>query len=262
MNRPRILYVQHELYKWPQAKMWSHNVHLGIENGFMANGLDFTTLVTSWLPAAKELLAGKQFDQVWINDIAHAFRNGGCGGYQLQRQDIEWLAGLAPVRVGLVLETLQYSAEEYASNAGLYQLQQALDISAKYATHILTCDENDVEFIQSLVPARVLWMVPFMPEKFICGNFTEPRFRKGLFIGTPYGERAEWLQMPELQELLARQESPDNRTDIPQRFDDLHAEIRGSMTGERNRAPGCLRIVSEGVAHPARRVLRDVSGRS
>src|SRR5512137_1291424 len=103
MNKPRILYVQHEMYTWPLAKMWSHNVHLGIEDGFTENGMDVTTLVTPWLPAAKDLLEGKQFDQVWINDIAHAFRDGGCGGYQMQEQDMDWLAGLAPVRVGLVI---------------------------------------------------------------------------------------------------------------------------------------------------------------
>ena len=234
MSKPRILFVQHELYTWPLAKMWSHNFHLGIEDGFAANGLDFTTLVTSWLPAAKELLEEKQFDQVWINDIAHAFREGGCGGYPMREQDMEWLAGLAPVRVGFVSETLQYSAEEHASNAGLAQLRQALDISAKYTTHILAVDENDTEFIQSLVPARVMWMVPCMPERFIGRAEAAPTVRKGLFIGMPYGARAEWLQMPELQELLAKHESPDNRTDIPQRFDALHEAIRETMKASAN----------------------------
>ncbi|MGE5799381.1 MAG: glycosyltransferase, partial [Syntrophaceae bacterium] len=229
MTKPRILYVQHELYDWPRAKMWSHNFHLGLENGFSANGVDFTTLVTSWFPAAKELLEGKQFDQVWINDIAHAFRDGGCGGYPMREQDMEWLAGIAPVRVGFVNETLQYSAEEYDSNAGLHQLQEALGISAKYATHILAVDENDIEFIQSLVPARVLWMVPCMPEPLIGRAESSPSIPKGLFIGMPYGARADWLQMPELRETLARHESPDNRTDIPQRFGHLHVAARKSL---------------------------------
>jgi anaerobic magnesium-protoporphyrin IX monomethyl ester cyclase len=232
MSKPRILYVQHELYDWPRAKMWSHNFHLGLENGFATNGLDFTTLVTSWFPAAKELLEGKQFDQVWVNDIAHAFRDGGCGGYQMREQDLEWLAGLAPVRVGFVNETLQYSAEEYASNSGLYQLQEALGITAKYATHILAVDENDMAYLQSLVPARVMWMVPCMPETFIGRAETTPSIPKGLFIGMPYGARADWLQMPELQELLAKHESQDNHSIIPERFNELHAAIGSRISGD------------------------------
>jgi radical SAM superfamily enzyme YgiQ (UPF0313 family) len=235
MTSPRILYVQHELYTWPLAKMWSHNFHLGLESGFAANGLDFTTLVTPWFPAAQDLLAGKQFDQVWINDIAHAFRDGGCGGYPMREQDLEWLAGLAPIRVGFVNETLQYSAAEYASNEGLRQLQEALGRTARYMTHVLAVDENDVDYLQSLAPAPVMWMVPCMPETFIGTADAPPIIPKGLFIGMPYGARADWLQMPELRESLARHESPDNRSIIPKRFDEIHAAIRGSVSGD---APG------------------------
>lgn len=232
MTKPRILYVQHEMYTWPLAKMWSHNFHLGLESGFTANGLDFTTLVTSWFPAAKELLDGRQFDQVWINDIAHAFREGGCGGYPMKEQDLEWLAKLAPIRIGFVNETLQYSAEEYDANEGLRQLQEALGRTAKYVTHILAVDENDVDYLHTLSPAPVMWMVPCMPQAFIGAADTPPAIRKGLFIGMPYGERADWLQMPELQGILARHESPDNRSIIPERFDELHASIRGSVSGD------------------------------
>ena len=139
------------------------------------------------------------------------------------------------MRVGFVNETLQYSAEEYASNSGLYQLQEALGITAKYVTHILAVDENDMDYLQSLVPARVMWMVPCMPETFIGRAETAPCIPKGLFIGMPYGARADWLQMPELQALLAKHESKDNHSIIPERFNELHAAIRSRIS---ERSPG------------------------
>jgi len=217
--------------------MWSHNFHLGLESGFAANGLDFTTLVTSWFPAARDLLDGKPFDQIWINDIAHAFRDGGCGGYPMRERDLEWLAGLAPIRVGFVNETLQYSAEEHASNGDLRELQEALRRTARYMTHILAIDENDLNYLRTLAPVSVLWMVPCMPKAFIRAAGEPPTIHRGLFIGTPYGARADWLQMPELRETLARHDSPDSRSIIPQRFDELHAAIRvGSSVDAPRRA--------------------------
>jgi hypothetical protein len=63
-DKLKILFVQHELYKWQRAKMWGYTWHLGLEEGLRANDVDLFTLMTPWIPRAKELCAGRKFDQV------------------------------------------------------------------------------------------------------------------------------------------------------------------------------------------------------
>jgi anaerobic magnesium-protoporphyrin IX monomethyl ester cyclase len=223
MSKPRILYIQHEIYNWHQAKMWSYNLHLGIEPGFIANDIDFFTLTTTWLPKAKEILKGRRFDQVWMNDVLHSHRTGGCGGYQITQQDLEWITQLAPVRLGFINETLEYSDTEYAMNPDLRELKRSLQTTINYFTHLAVIDENDFPAIKELRDIPLLWLVPPMPCASIARQITLPPKTPATFTGTPYGERAKWLQLPNINTLLERRISPDSLTDIPKLFDLLHS---------------------------------------
>jgi radical SAM superfamily enzyme YgiQ (UPF0313 family) len=173
------------------------------------------------MPGAKEICAGKTFDQVWINDITHTFEPGGCGGHQLQEKDFEWLASLAPVRLGFLMESLEYTQEEYNSNPSLAYARTVLGKTGRYLTHIMTPDEKDLPFIRSLHKVPVSWFIPPIPERFICKNVTLPPQLKPVFRGTPYGERARWLELPALKNLINREPSADNLTDLPRLFDNL-----------------------------------------
>lgn len=223
MNNPvtRILFIQHELDTWQRAKMWGYTWHLGIEDGLADNPVEFTTLITSWFPFAKEICAGQHFDQVWINDITHVFEPGGCGGYQLQSQDMEWIAGIAPIRLGFLTESLEYTKEEYESNPALNYARQILKTTGRYMTHIMTPDEKDVPPIQDLHKVPVSWFVTPTPRRHICKHITLPPSLKPVFRGTPYGERGRWLNLPELKGLINSQPSADNLTHISQIFDEL-----------------------------------------
>ncbi len=233
MNKPatRILFIQHELYAWQRAKMWGYTWHLGLEEGLSANHVDFTTLLTPWFPRAKELCAGKTFDQVWINDITHTFEPGGCGGQQLYEKDLEWIAGMAPVRLGFLTESLEYTREEYESNAALHYARQALATTSRYMTHIMTPDEKDVPFIQSLCAIPVAWFVCPIPERFICKDIGVPPCRKPIFRGTAYGERARWLEMPEFKNLINNEPSADNLTNMADLFDGLQDLAKKTISG-------------------------------
>ena len=191
------------------------------EEGFRANQAEFTTLITSWMPLAKEICAGKKFDQVWINDITHAFEPGGCGGHQLQEKDLEWLAGLAPVRLGFVMESLEYTPEEHASNPGLAYARTVLEKTGRYMTHIVTPDEKDMPFIRALHAKPVTLCPCPVPERFIRRNITIPPQVKPVFRGTAYGERARWLELPEVKDLINNEPSADNFSNLPGLFDHL-----------------------------------------
>jgi anaerobic magnesium-protoporphyrin IX monomethyl ester cyclase len=220
-DRLKILFVQHELFTWTRAKMWGYNWHVGLEEGLKAANVDFFTLVTPWIRWAKDLCAGKTFDQVWINDITHMFEPGGCGGTELKKEDLEWLASLAPVRVGFVIESLEYSNEEHDANPALAYARSMLEASARYMTHIMTIDEKDRPCIDDLCQASVSWFIPSIPERFITKKITLPPRQKPVFRGTPYGERARWLDMPILKHLINREPSADNFSELPGLFDNL-----------------------------------------
>ena len=223
-DKLRILLVQHELFTWERAKMWGYTWHLGLEEGLKANHVDFFTLVTPWIPRAKELCAGRTFDQVWINDITHSFEPGGCGGPQLQEKDFEWLASLAPVRLGFLVESLEYTPEEHASNPALSYARSSLAKTGRYMTHVMTPDEKDLPFLRSLLAVPVSWFMGAIPERFIRKNITlPPQQLRPVFRGTPYGERARWLEMPELKGLINHEPSADNFTELPRLFDNLQA---------------------------------------
>src|SRR4030043_1250871 len=172
VDKLKILFVQHELFKWERAKMWGYVWHLGLEEGLKAHHVDFFTLVTPWISWAKDLCAGRTFDQVWINDITHTFEPGGCGGHQLQENDLEWLASLAPVRLGFLVESLEYTPEEHAINPALNYARSSLEKTGRYMTHIMTPDEKDLPFIRSLLRVPVSWFMCAIPERFIRRNIT------------------------------------------------------------------------------------------
>ena len=201
--------------------MWGYEWHLGIEEGLKANDVDFFTLVTPWIPRAKELCAGRTFDQVWINDITHTFEPGGCGGHQLEEKDLEWLASLAPVRLGFLVESLEYTPEEHDSNPALAYARSMLVKTGRYMTHIMTPDEKDLPLIRSIHAIPVSWFICPIPERFVSKNITLPPQLKPVFRGTPYGERARWLELPVLKHLINREPSADNFTNLPRLFDNL-----------------------------------------
>jgi hypothetical protein len=43
------------------------------------------------------------------------FEPGGWEDFRLTDADLEWIGGLAPIRLGFIIESLQYTEEEYAA---------------------------------------------------------------------------------------------------------------------------------------------------
>lgn len=228
-NKTRILFVQHEMYQWHRAKMWGYSWHLGIEEGLAANDVEFTTLLTTCFPRAKEIVAGKKFDQVWINDITHIYEPGGCGGYQLRKKDMEWLAGLAPIRLGFVMESLGYTDADVKENQALQYAHAALQETIKYITHIMMADENDLGAVHDMRPIPAMWLVHPMPRSFICEQLPAPSRDKPIFCGTMYGKRARWMQLPEIKELIDHIIASDNMSHLPALFDKLNKDVLQQM---------------------------------
>ncbi|HEY5932349.1 MAG TPA: hypothetical protein VIT63_05495, partial [Nitrospira sp.] len=106
------LLLQLEFSTWKTARPWTYGASFAVAEGLAAHGVSCLTVPigpdtqastpASWLSHARRLLAGRRFDQVWIW-LVHA---------SLDPRILEWIAELAPVRIGFVMESLKYEEED------------------------------------------------------------------------------------------------------------------------------------------------------
>lgn len=132
-SKLRILFIQQELPHWEWAHHWSYCWHLGVEEGLKATGVKFFTITTPWLPWIKEICGKRRFDQVWINDLVP--RQG-------EKMWEDKIYEFAPIRLGFICESLEYTKEELAMfpihGTFLPEVYKRL----QYVTHVVTLEEK------------------------------------------------------------------------------------------------------------------------
>lgn len=220
----KVLLVTLEFRTWVNASHWSYPINLGLEGGLDANGVEYVTIPamhevpssasTSWLSLARDICAGKQFDQVWF-EVSHS---------NLDEQFLEWLTTVAPIRIGFIIESLETDPSEWITNPGGTQRRlKAVKDRLSYLTHVIAVDEADVDKFNANGPVSAMWLPGMVPERFICEQPPPPSINCGVFYGALYGERKNWLEHGALKGLLVRPEaSPEWATDLPRRFDELN----------------------------------------
>jgi len=202
-TRLKILFLSLEFPHWSIARSTGYSIQLGLEEGFRFNDVDFFTITTQWFPIARQICNGKRFDQIWV-EIVH---NNSDDRFW------DWLTTLAPVRVGLMSESLKYTPQELDANPGLRGRDERVQDRFKYITHILAVDEMDVEAIKkSDNNLSVLWWPGTIPNRFIVEEISPISKNYAVFSGTAYRLRAKILQSPNLQGLLVHQVAPDRHT--------------------------------------------------
>jgi hypothetical protein len=214
MPKIKILFIALEFKYWAQARHWSYCVQLGFEEGFRENGVECFTVPSMWLPRIKEICSGKKFDQVWVEIVNN----------KIDESLFEWLVEIAPIRVGLIGESLEYAREDYEIYPVLKERRSFVEKRFKYLTHIVAIDENDADRInKNNVPLKAMWLPSAVPKRFILEKTpcTSPK-KYGAFIGDIYYPRSIWLNSPELKGLLVKQTSLDDYTPYPYLFNALH----------------------------------------
>jgi hypothetical protein len=215
-SKLRVLHLQLEFHRWQDARPWTYSVGLGLEEGLAAAGVQFLTLPSPWLPRAQEILAGQRFDQLWV-EVVHqsSFDEGG----------LEWLASLAPVRVGLIGESLTYTSEDRALWPELWprlqQRQRLVTRRLAALTHAVVTDERDAETLNLSGRLPAMWWPQAVPKRYIQAAPPPPPDAPALFAGTAYGKRLEFLNHPSLAGLLAKFSSPEDRGIYPSLFEAL-----------------------------------------
>ena len=225
----RVLYIPLEFKTWQNASHFPYSGNYGFEEGFAANRVEFLTIPaiyetisceqTSWLSHARELCAGKNFDQVWL-EIVHS---------RFDEDFLDWTTTIAPVRIGFIWESWETHPDELVSNPeGTKRRRINLERNLKFLTHVVAIDEKDVERFNAHGPvkAKWLWDAGIVPESFICKELppTPAPNNCAVFYGALYGERKKWLEHSALKGLLVRPTaSLEYTTNLPALFDKLNA---------------------------------------
>jgi len=229
MGKPRVLLIQLEFPTWTQAKAWSYLGNFGVEDGLRANGCDCVILPAlsdvpdssplSWLHHAKKILAGQRFDQVWVWLVHNRYSDA----------VLEWVAELAPVRVGLIMESLEYSEEDCRRWPHLRERAGFVAQQVRHMTHVLAADDRDAEVLNRSGLVQALFWPSAVPSRFISATIERPSRRESAFYGALYGERKAWLAIPGLADVLVHPPSAEAATDYPRLFDTLHQQMHERM---------------------------------
>ena len=219
--KPHVLLIQLDFQTWATARPWTYSAAFGVQEGLTANDVECVTVPAiaenpcsspaSWLYHAKQALAGQRFDQVWLW-LIHT---------PLDHTIMEWVAELAPVRVGVLMESLHYDAEDYAWAPQLKLRPAQLAAQLPYLTHVLAPDEQDAADLNAKGAANALWWPPMVPERFITRPSGRPTQSQAVFHGTPYGRRQDWVGNQSLATRLHCAKASQPPTRNQQLFDQL-----------------------------------------
>ncbi len=206
-----VLFLAAEFTTWRQGRMWSYGAQLGLADALNNEGANCYTIPSPWWHRAQELCQGKRFDQVWVHPLYKDVDNEFC----------QWVAGVAPVRIGFVSESLDYDAAELAQHPEFAEHRLKFQKWKPYLTHALMGDEHDVACVNQAGAIQALWWASSVPTSFILKQPGIATRRHAVFPGTPYGERQLWLQHRDLRTLLKHQPAPETKTLLPGMFDFL-----------------------------------------
>ncbi|HVY68703.1 MAG TPA: hypothetical protein VHH73_02175, partial [Verrucomicrobiae bacterium] len=232
MAKPNVLLLTLEYPRWADAGKYGYESNFGLEEGFAANGVSFTTMPmmfgdqqspwSKWFNSIHRQLRGKRFDQVWF-DVVHSNYPDGF---------LDFIQSLAPARIGYFGESSEFHPLELARNPeGVALRRQKVARALPYATHLIAVDEADVARFNADGKTPAFWWASgFIPRRFIAADPAPANANPALFHGTLYGNRQEWLARPELAGLLAQGTSLEDKSPWPAQYDELNRDIAEALT--------------------------------
>jgi glycosyltransferase involved in cell wall biosynthesis len=226
-SRLRILLLQLEFHHWSAARHWSYAAQLGYEEGLEAAGVEYFTLTTPWFAKAQALCGGNKFDQVWIDVGRHDL---------LDERFMDWVASVAPVRVGFIGESLDSVVPVSEKRISREKVEHRLG----YLTHVLAVDERDAEEIHSRRSLPAMWWPQAVPSRTIIYPPPQPRMNSAVFCGGQSAIRDFFLKHPDLRGLLLQPPSPERGTIYPSLFHALHIATREFQRIKRPASPRAL----------------------
>lgn len=240
-----VLLLLTDFPTWAAARHWSYAAQMGFEEGFAANNVRCTTIAAPYLRWAPAICRGRRFDQAWVEVVHNA---GPTPGWY------DWVAGVAPVRVGVVAESLTYGPDDCRVNPAWATRKAEVWKRLPYLTHVLAVDEADAAEIEAAGAGRAMWCPQAVPRRVVARALPPPNPARACFSGARYGERARWLSEGPARTLLTYQESPEARTPIPALY--TGCTLAALAAARLPRLP-CRRLQNDAYLAAARRIRRN-----
>ncbi len=230
MSVPRILMIMVDFPTWGLARPWGYPANFALEEGLRGNGVEPVVIPVlsgipsssrkSWLRYAEQLCRPQSFDQVWVW-LVHSV---------LDEHILAWIQSIAPIRVGLIPESLDHTSEELKLSLQFRDRKVLTLQQAKIFTHILACDEKDVAYINSENSGNAVWWTTMIPERFLIQSPTPPKNNRAVFYGSLYSQqRVALVTNKSLQQVMSNPRAPEDVTEWPGAFDALHERVSRSL---------------------------------
>jgi glycosyl transferase family 1 len=209
----RVLCLFLEFNWWDCARPLTYAAQLGLEEGLRANDSRPVTVTTPWLPQLKEICGHRRFDQVWL-EVVHQGT--------LDDDVLSWIAEVAPVRIGFLLESLHYASDVAGASPHYLARSRTAQHRLKFLTHAVASDELDAAALDADGDVRACWWPQAVPRRFLIGAPAGPAAGPAVFSGSLYGSRITMAEDERLKELLTVRRSSEDGTPYPRLFDRLH----------------------------------------
>jgi hypothetical protein len=234
-----ILFVLLEFDNWQRGRGWSYTGSYAFIDGFARNGHRCFVLpalfgrdpaaADSFIKHAPKLFAGQQFDEAWIWTNHSSY----------DENFWSWLKEVAPVRVGVALESLNYTPFEHEVLPFLKEWMESGYASLPHCTHAIVPDEMDVPEIESRFGIPAAQNIFMIPEELV-RNDPAPDREIASFIGSTYFTgpgydlpkaallpRNLYLADSRLHGLMDRPhfQLPERNSDTLARFETIHKEV-------------------------------------
>ncbi len=242
-----VLYLPLEFPTWDRARSWTYATQLGLEEGFAANGVECTTVpvfnemtheqADSWCRMLERICVNRSFDQVWF-ELVHT---------AMSPQARQLISQIAPTRVGLIAESLNYPAEVYQQYPQFVGRREAVFERITSVSHVICVDEYDAVDIAQHSSAHAFWFVPAVPQRNVCLPQRIDSNKPALFTGSFYGARSQWLELPELKELLEHAHSPENQSNYPVIFNEMNSVAADLLKQPETVNPDAWNALTEGL---------------
>lgn len=175
----------------------------------------------NWLARIQRLCGNTSFDQVWLW-LLH---------YPYSPEFLAWVKTLAPVRIGLLGESMRYDEEAIQRHPALAERPNIIMSQCEALTHVLACDEVDATELSQRLGIQAMWVPGVVPEAQIVVPDGPPHRRHAVFHGTSYVHRNSLLNHPALEGKLQSAHAPPSA--FPALFDELqHCVAKGLLHEE------------------------------
>jgi glycosyltransferase involved in cell wall biosynthesis len=218
---PRILFIFLEFPDWRLARSLAYPAQMGMERALRQSGVDVVSIPSmfrmdnnsrgNWLSRLSQIVGHRTYDQVWV-ELVHA---------DYDEAFLALLTKVAPVRLGFVMESLQYEPYVYELQPHLKERKQRVVQRLAHMTHVLLADEQDATDLNESGQIHAMWWPSTVPSASI--QVAPPAAQSyAVFYGAVYGKRQGWLNNPQLNGLLVQPgPSLEYQTEYPVLFDRL-----------------------------------------